>query len=210
MLCGYIGRSVCCGCSPNGLNLRPSHFDAENGGSFFDVLTSLYNTTQWQCSEYHRLNTKPENLMRAYNWTIAGSRFLLVNLVVAQLVEMLPLKLFRNWKSRRNKRAEVPEVLHCAGIVTWGWDRQKCRVPRACSNRKIGEVQLKSMVITGGYLFCVLQSPSGVQVSDSDEEPVSKLPRLGGDSSDKLIDDGSYFEVRPLCLLHDVIRLSCN
>jgi hypothetical protein len=59
-------------------------------------------------------------------------------------------------------------------------------------------------------VFCVLQSPSGVQLSDSDEEPVSKLPRLGDDSSDRLTDDGSYFEVRSLGLLHDFIRLACN
>ena len=59
-------------------------------------------------------------------------------------------------------------------------------------------------------MYCVLQSPSGVQLSDSDEEPVSKLPRLGGDSSDRVTDDGSYFEVRPLCLLHDFIGMACN
>nr|CAD7202484.1 unnamed protein product [Timema douglasi] len=39
-------------------------------------------------------------------------------------------------------------------------------------------------------------SPAGVSVSDSDEEPVSKHPRLSGDISDQLTDDtGSYFEV---------------
>nr|CAD7394110.1 unnamed protein product [Timema cristinae] len=39
-------------------------------------------------------------------------------------------------------------------------------------------------------------SPAGVSVSDSDEEPVSKHPRLSGDLSDQLTDDtGSYFEV---------------
>ena len=59
-------------------------------------------------------------------------------------------------------------------------------------------------------MFCVLQSPSGVQLSDSDEEPVSKLPRLGGESSDRLTDDGSYFEVRPLDLHHYFIRLACD
>jgi hypothetical protein len=49
---------------------------------------------------------------------------------------------------------------------------------------------------------CVLQSPAGAQGSDSDEEPVSKVPRLSGDShSDRLTDDGSYFEVSPFCLL---------
>jgi hypothetical protein len=43
-----------------------------------------------------------------------------------------------------------------------------------------------------------------VQVSDSDEEPVSKVPRLsGGSYSDRLTDDGSYFEVRPQCPLHE-------
>nr|CAD7427563.1 unnamed protein product [Timema monikensis] len=41
-----------------------------------------------------------------------------------------------------------------------------------------------------------LPSPAGVSVSDSDEEPVSKHPRLSGDLSDQLTDDtGSYFEV---------------
>ncbi|KAJ8891467.1 hypothetical protein PR048_003995 [Dryococelus australis] len=41
----------------------------------------------------------------------------------------------------------------------------------------------------------LLQSPSGPSVSDSDEEPVHKHPRLSGDiSSDHLTDDGSYFE----------------
>jgi hypothetical protein len=76
------------------------------------------------------------------------------------------------------------------------------------------EVQLKSIVVTGTvfmfFVCCMLQSPTGVQVSDSDEEPVSKVPRLGGNGSDRLTDDGSYFEVRPVCLLHDVIRLPCN
>jgi hypothetical protein len=55
------------------------------------------------------------------------------------------------------------------------------------------------------FVCCMLQSPTGVQLSDSDEEPVSKVPRLGGDSSDRPTDDGSYFEVRLLCLLRDVI-----
>jgi hypothetical protein len=51
-------------------------------------------------------------------------------------------------------------------------------------------------------MYCVLQSPTGgVQVSDSDEEPVSKVPRLSGDHSDRLTDDGSYFEVRSQCPL---------
>lgn len=50
----------------------------------------------------------------------------------------------------------------------------------------------------------MLQSPAGVQVSDSDEEPVSKVPRLSGDShSDRLTDDGSYFEVGLLCLIQE-------
>ncbi|XP_021925728.1 uncharacterized protein LOC110832755 isoform X2 [Zootermopsis nevadensis] len=47
-------------------------------------------------------------------------------------------------------------------------------------------------------------SPTGVQVSDSDEEPVSKAPRLSGDNhSDRLTDDGSYFEddLEELCVM---------
>ncbi|CAG2060771.1 unnamed protein product, partial [Timema podura] len=43
---------------------------------------------------------------------------------------------------------------------------------------------------------CATKSPAGVSVSDSDEEPVPKHPRLSGDISDQLTDDtGSYFEV---------------
>jgi hypothetical protein len=58
------------------------------------------------------------------------------------------------------------------------------------------------------FVCCVLQSPTAVQVSDSDEEPVSKVPRLSGDShSDRLTDDGSYFEVRPQCPLHEAGQL---
>jgi hypothetical protein len=47
------------------------------------------------------------------------------------------------------------------------------------------------------FVCCVLQSPTRVQVSDSDEEPVSKVPRLSSDSSDRPTDEGFYFEVRP-------------
>ncbi|PSN46910.1 hypothetical protein C0J52_15277 [Blattella germanica] len=55
----------------------------------------------------------------------------------------------------------------------------------------------------------MLQSPVGLLVSDSDEEPVSKHPRLsanggsGDNHSDRLTDDGSYFEdeLEELCVM---------
>ncbi|KAJ9597417.1 hypothetical protein L9F63_011711, partial [Diploptera punctata] len=50
----------------------------------------------------------------------------------------------------------------------------------------------------------LFQSPTGILVSDSDEEPVSKLPRLssGDNQSDRLTDEGSYFE----CCLDNIIE----